>query len=127
MRKQGYLRIEKEDHQIRISLTNKGRKAAGWLQIDALEIKPPRKWDRKWRIVIFDIAQLKKFYREAFRQKLKELGFFPLQKSVWVHPFDCRDEIELLRKFFGLTQKEMRLMIVQDIGPDDWLRKIYKL
>jgi len=100
---------------------------AGWLQIDALKIRRPQKWDRKWRIVIFDISELKKFYREAFRGKLKELGFYPLQKSVWVHPFECRDEIELLRKFFSLDQKELRLIIAQDIGPDDWLREIFKI
>lgn len=126
LRRQGCIKIEKEEHEIRISLTDEGKKMAGWLQIDALKIKPSKKWDKKWRIVIFDIAQLKKFYREAFRGKLKELGFYPLQKSVWIHPYNCYDEIELLRNFFGLTHKEMRLIITDDIGPCDWLRKIYK-
>ena len=100
---------------------------AGWLQIDALKINRPKKWDGKYRIIIFDIAQLKKFYREALRGKLKELGFYPLQKSVWIHPFDCRDEIEVLREFFGLDQKEMRLIVSEDIGPDGWLKKIFKI
>ncbi len=100
---------------------------AGWLQIDALKIKKPKKWDGKWRIVIFDISQLKKVYRELFRSKLKELGFYQLQKSVWIVPFDCQDEIELLREFFGLSQKEMRLIIAENVGPDDWLRKIFKI
>jgi DNA-binding transcriptional regulator PaaX len=108
-------------------LTEKGRKIAGWLQIDALKIRRPKIWDKKWRIVIFDISQLKKFYREAFRGKLKELGFYPLQKSVWIHPFDCQDEIELLRDFFGLDQKEMRLIIAENIGPAEWIREIFKI
>jgi DNA-binding transcriptional regulator PaaX len=127
LRKEGCIEIKKKNHQIYISLTEKGRKRAGWFQIDDLKTKKPKKWDRKWRIVIFDIAQLKKFYREAFRGKLKELNFYPLQKSVWIYPFDCRDEIELLRNFFGLTEKEVRLIITQDIGRDDWLKKIFKL
>ena len=127
LRKRGCIEINRKGNQIYIKLTEEGKKMAGWLQIDALNIKRPQKWDRKWRIVIFDISELKKFYREAFRGKLKELGFYPLQKSVWVHPFECRDEIELLRKFFGLDQKELRLIIAQDIGPDDWLREIFKI
>ncbi len=125
--KSGCVKMEKKKHQIYISLTEKGKKKAGWLQIDALKIKRPKKWDGKWRIVIFDISQLKRIYRDAFRGKLKELGFYRLQKSVWIHPFDCRDEIELLREFFGLSEKEMRLIVAENIGKDDWLKKIFKL
>ncbi len=127
LRKQGFVEIKRKGNQIYISLTEKGKKLAGWMQIDALKIKRPKKWDGKWRIVVFDISQLKKIYREAFRGKLKDLGFVKLQKSVWVHAFDCRDEIELLRDFFGLSQKELRLIVAQDIGPDDWLKKIFKI
>jgi len=127
LRKEGCIEIKKKDHQIYISLTEKGKKKAGWIQIDSLKIKKPKRWDGKWRIVIFDIAQLKKLYREAFRGKLKELDFYPLQKSVWIHPFDCRDEIELLRDFFGLGEKEVRLIVAQDIGNDAWLKEIFKI
>ncbi len=127
LQKQGCIKITKKNKQIYISLTEKGRKKAGWLQIDSLKIKRPKKWDGKWRIVIFDIAQLKKMYREAFRGKLKELGFRPLQKSVWIHPFDCQDEIELLKDFFGLSEKEMRFIVAQDIGQDDKIKKNFNL
>ena len=125
LQKQGCLNIKIVKNQIYIHLTEEGKKLAGWTQIDALKIARPKKWDGKWRLVIFDIAQLKKFYREAFRGKLKELGFYPLQKSVWIYPFDCRDEFELLRDFFGLSEKEVRLIVTEDIGKDNWLREIF--
>ena len=127
LKRQGLINITEKNHQIYISLTEKGRKKAGMFQIDSLEIKRPKKWDKKWRIVIFDIAQLKKTHREAFRGKLKELGFYPLQKSVWIHPFDCRAEIELLRDFFGLSEKEIRLLVAEDIENDRNLEEIFKL
>lgn len=127
LRRQGCIKITEENKQIYIGLTEKGKKKAGWLQIDSLKIKRPKKWDGKWRVVIFDIAQLKKIYREAFRGKLKELGFRPLQKSVWIHPFDCRDEIELLKDFFGLSWEELRLIVAPDIGQDDKIKKMFKL
>jgi DNA-binding MarR family transcriptional regulator len=127
LRRNGYLDIREERRQIYISLTDEGKRMAGWLQIDALEIKRPKQWDRKWRIVIFDIAQVKKLYREAFRGKLKELGFVPLQKSVWLCPFECRDEVEVLREFFGLDERELRLIVGESIGNDRSLRKIFRI
>lgn len=127
LQKQGCIKIEKRNKQFYIKLTEKGKKMAGWLQIDELKIKRPKKWDAKWRIVIFDISQMKKIHRELLRGKLKELGFYLLQKSVWVHAFDCKDEIEVLKSFFGLNQKEIRLIVAQDIGFDEYLRKFFEI
>lgn len=127
LRKQGCIKIEKKNKQIYISLTEKGRNKAGWLQINALKINKPKKWDGKWRIVIFDISELKKFHREALRGKLKELDFYPLQRSVWIQPFHCSDEISLLKDFFGLSDKEVRLIIAENIGENKNLKKLFKL
>jgi len=125
--KRGDIKIKRKGKQIYIYLTEKGKARASWLQINDLKIKRPKKWDGKWRIVIFDISQLKKFYREAFRGKLKELGFYPLQKSVWIYPFDCQAEIELLREFFGFSEKELRLIVAEDIGEASELKKFFRL
>lgn len=125
--KQGYIEISEKNHQIYISLTKGGRKKAGWLQVDSLSIKKPERWDRKWRLVIFDIAELKKIHREAFRGKLKQLGFRQLQKSVWVYPYDCGAEIDLLHDFFGLTSRELRLISAESVGPDSKLKKNFGL
>ena len=127
LRRQGYVEVKRENHQIYISLTPKGKEKVGWMQIDALKIKKPKKWDRKWRVVIFDINEVSRAYREAFRGKLKELGFISLQKSVWICPFKCRDEIALLKKFFGLTDKEVRLIVAQEIGETKKLLKYFHL
>lgn len=127
LKKQGCVKIENRNHQVYISLTDQGRKMAGRFQIDSLKINKPKKWDKKWRIVIFDIAQLKNLQRNAFRGKLKELEFYPLQRSVWIHSFPCKDEIELLREFFGLSQKEIRLITAENIENDNFLREMFKL
>ncbi len=73
--------LEKRKHGVRVSLTPEGRKLAGYMQIDSLSIKKPAKWDQKWRIVMFDISQLKLKHRNALRSKLKELGFSIFQKN----------------------------------------------
>ncbi len=127
LRKEGCILIREENNQIYISLTERGKKKANWLQIDCLKIKKPKVWDKKWRLIIFDIAELKRIYRESFRGKLKELGFYSLQKSIWVYPFDCRDEIGLLKDFFGLSDKELRLIVSEDIGDDKLIKDFFKL
>jgi DNA-binding transcriptional regulator PaaX len=96
-------------------------------QIDNLRIQKPKKWDKEWRLVIFDISELKKTQREAFRGKLKDLGFSLLQRSVWIQPFDCRAEIELLREFFGLSENEIRLVVAKNIGVDKKLKEFFRL
>lgn len=127
LRKEGCIKIERKNHQVLISLTEKGKKKAGRFQIDSLKINKPKKWDGKWRIVIFDIVQLESLKRNAFRRKLQELGFRPLQKSVWIHPFQCQDEIKLLRDFFGLTRKDIQLITAESIEDDAYLKKTFKL
>ena len=127
LRKSGLININRKNHQIYISLTEEGKKKAGWMQIDALKIARPQKWDKKWRLVMFDIAQLKKLYREAFRGKLKEMGFQPFQKSVWICPFECEPEIELLKKFFGFSERELKLIVAENIGDEAEWKKIFNL
>ena len=127
LRRDGLIDVANVNHQIYISLTKEGRKRAGILQIDQLKLKRPKQWDRKWRIVMFDIPQNKKISREALRGKLKELGFFMFQKSVWIYPFECRTEMELLQDFFGLSKNEMRLVIAEKIGDDSMLKQNFEL
>lgn len=56
------------------------------------------RWDRKWRVVIFDILEISRLSRDSLRKKLKELGFGMLQESVWITPndiaLDFRDFLE---------------------------------
>lgn len=127
LRKQGCLEFNLRNHQLYISLTEKGKKMAGRFQIDSLKVKKPLRWDRKWRVVIFDIPDRFRVKREAFRGKLKEIGLYQLQKSVWVYPYDCRDEIELLREFFGLDKKQVRLIVADDVEEDIYIKEIFKL
>lgn len=127
LRREGHLSIKRDGKQIYVSLTNEGRKKAGIFQINSLTIKRPKRWDKKWRLFIFDIPEKRKISREALRGKLKELGFCPFQKSAWIYPFDCTAEIELMKDFFGLSDKEAQLIVAEKIGSDPEWRKIFKL
>lgn len=127
LRKEGCIDVHTHNHQLYVSLTEEGRKRAGRFQINNLQIKKPKSWDRKWRIVVFDVIDRQRIKREVLRGFLKRLGFYKLQDSVWVHPFDCKDEIVLLRDFFGFTVREVQLVIAEKIEQSDLLQKRFHL
>jgi len=85
-----------------VVLTEKGKKKAIIFEADNLTIKSPLVWDHKWRVVVFDIPESKRTARNALREKLINLGFYPWQKSVFVHPHNCLNEIEFLVELFQI-------------------------
>lgn len=127
LKQQGLIKIKNRNGQIYISLTGEGKKKAGKYQINELQIKKPNKWDRKWRILIFDIKEKQRIKREALRGKLKELRLLKLQDSVWIYPYDFHKEIKLLRDFFGLTDDEMKIIIAEKIEGDRKAKTFFKL
>ena len=60
-------------------------------------------WDRKWRLVIFDIEEKNKPIRNSLRDLLKHLGFAQMQRSVWISPFDYLEDFKryILKKNLG--------------------------
>lgn len=131
MRKAGLLLVERQGFQYRVSLTKKGKEHAGWLQLDSLEVKRPNQWQGSWYFLLFDIAQTERWKRDILRSFLERLGFALFQKSVWVHAHDCCPELEMLKAFLGLTQRELKLVVVKDEGleRDDShkLRRYFKI
>jgi hypothetical protein len=124
LKKQSMIYFENRNSQIYISLTPKGKKQAGKYGIDDLKIKKSKKWDGKWRILIFDIREKHKIKREALRGKIKQLGMYKLQDSVWVYPYDFQKEIDILRTFFRINSNEMKIITASDIE-DDFSAKIF--
>ena len=127
LKKKGLIELRREGNDVAISLTKEGRKRAGKYQIDDLFIERPKKWDGKWRVVAFDIPAVSNLIRNIFRRKLKELGFYRLQQSIWVFPFECKEEIRFLREFLGATPEQIRCIEAAAIEDDAPLRKYFKL
>ena len=127
LKQQGLINMKYEGKQLYISLTKEGKAKAGKYQIDDLKIEKPRRWDRLWRILIFDVEDKHKIKREVLRGKLKEFGLFQLQKSVWVCPYSFQREVDLLRYFLGLKNREMKVITASKIEDDQELRKHFNL
>lgn len=88
---------ESPDGESIYKFSNKGRIIAKKFLLETLAIEYPKRWDGKWRIITFDVPEKYKKARKAFQQKLKDLGCYPAQKSVWIHPFPCEAELAFLK------------------------------
>ena len=77
-------------------------------------------------MIIFDIPEKRRGARDELRSMLVAIGFENIQKSVWVHPYECRDVIELIRKKF-LLGKHLRHFVVDNLDFDDDLRERFEL
>lgn len=112
---------EGKDGFVKIVLTKEGQRKAIKFKIDEIEIKKPSKWDGEWRVVIFDIPEKFKKAREALRKKLKDLGFFKLQESVFILPYECEDEINFIIEVFQI-RPFVRLMRVKSFTNEEQIR-----
>ncbi len=96
LKKQGILAYATDDYEHGLKLTAAGKKRAQRAASAVRAIEAPEEWDSKWRIVFFDIPERLKTNRDSFSHKLKVIGFRQLQRSVWVHPFPCKNEVAAL-------------------------------
>jgi DNA-binding transcriptional regulator PaaX len=84
------------DGSVTMILNKKGKNRAITYEIDSIKIMPMKLWDKKWRIVLFDIPESQRKARVALQRSLKNMGFYQFQKSVFVNPFECQDEIDFV-------------------------------
>ena len=118
--------IEKND-KLYIKITDNGRKLLRNFDYDNLELPQSKKWDKKWRLVVFDIPDKKNKERRALSKRLKDLGFYPLQESVFIYPYDCRDEIDFLCEFLSIG-RYVNYCIVESLDKREGdLRRIFDL
>ena len=84
-------------------------------------------WDKKWRVVMFDIPSEKDRERNIFRHKLKTLGFQMLQKSVFVFPYPCERELGEICQRFKMGQY-VNIILTDSLGSQDKeIREMYSL
>ena len=98
-------------------LTLEGEKILRKWELADYKLTRPKKWDGKWRMVIFDIPEKKKKIRKQVSGLFKQAGLYRLQDSVWVYPYDCEEIIGLLKTDFGIG-KDLLYVIAYEIEDD---------
>lgn len=120
--------VKDENNNMVIRITENGRKCIRRINFDNITLEKPLIWDKKWRLVIFDIPEKKKPAREALREKLKDIGLKRLQDSVYVTPFPCEKEINLIKIIFNLSDYWIDVIITENLGTREFnMRKYFDL
>lgn len=110
----------------KLRLTEAGKKKLRSLELHDYQIPRPKRWDKKWRVLVFDIPETRRSLREKVRRTLMEVGFIRLQDSVWIFPYPCEDLITLLKADFKIG-KDVLYMIVDTLEYDTSFRKKFDL
>lgn len=117
---------EKKNGVVEIVLSEKGKRKVLEFNIDNIKINKPLRWDKKWRVVFFDIPEKRRGERNVLREKLKELDFKEIQKSVFVHPYPCFDEINFIVEYYTL-RRFVRFGEIINLSNEEELRLKFKL
>ncbi len=118
-----YIKLDKKSEKL--FLTYKG--VLEFIKYN-IKRKQQEKWDKKWRVIIFDVKEDRRKSRDFLRTRLKWLGFRELQKSVWVFPYDIKREMEELMIIAKHNpQDDIRFLIVDKIEKDKDLKRWFDL
>ena len=109
-----------------LKLTTKGEEKLSRLRLEDWKMEKPKKWDGRWRMLIFDIPERNRYVRNKIRQTLLHIGFVKVQQSVWIYPYDCEDFITLLKANFKIG-KDLLYLIVDSMENDKIFREIFSL
>lgn len=118
--------VENQDGSISAVLNRSGKRVALRYKIDELHITKPKQWDKKWRVILFDIPETQKRLRDVLRGHLKNLGLMEFQKSVFVHPYECKNEIDFIIEIYD-ARRYVRFIEAYHIDNGLHLKKKFKL
>lgn len=125
MKQKGLISYKAGDYEHGIKLTPQGKARIKRSDYTALAIPAPKKWDGRWRLIFFDVPMESDAGRHSFTYKLRNLGFQQLQKSIWIHPYPCRPEIETVTQVLGI-RKFVTYVEISEIDSEPLLRKRFK-
>jgi DNA-binding transcriptional regulator PaaX len=105
-------------------LTEKGRERAMRYAIEQMRIASQKTWDKKWRLIMFDVPEEKMQERRAINFALKRLGCAQYQKSIFITPFPCEKEIDFVGECFGIRD-HIRIVVAGEVEKSDALKKTF--
>lgn len=123
MQNSKYVEIKEENGIPVIKITEQGKKKLLAYDLDKLQLDEIN-WDGKWRLIIYDVKKAKRVNSETFRRALLKLNLLKLQKSVYLTPFKCEDEIEYLRQLFDIGS-EVQILTVSGLENEGAYRRYF--
>jgi len=124
LEKEKLVKIEVNNNLQTVEITEAGKRKILKYALDKIEIKKPKFWDGKWRLISYDVPGDSKTLREIFRNYLQAWKFYPLHESVFLHAYPCENEVEFLREYLAIG-KYVRIFVVSQIENDQPFKKFF--
>ena len=128
LKRSGLVSFKKSGRDWLLSLTDLGKRRLPKLEVDAVRVPKQKKWDGKWWLVAADIPTKDyRFGADLLRAKLKQMGFYSLQRTLWLYPFDPRKEVEFVANTFSVGRFVTVMKVEQMDRQDEYvLRRYFK-
>ena len=128
LQKRNIIEIEEIDGKVTVHILDHGRSILmKYSMKQLLEYKKKaKKWDGKWRVILFDVAEKERRKRDFLRRTIKWMGFFPYQKSVFVFPYECEKEVMYLKNMLE-GKYDIKYLIAEKIDDERRLKIFFQL
>jgi DNA-binding transcriptional regulator PaaX len=125
LQKRGLVSLVRQDGRAFYRLTEAGERQLLKYRLKEKSLEQ-RRWDGKWRMVIFDIKETRRVIRDRWRVEIAGFGFVKLQDSVWVSPYESEELVSLLKTEFHIG-REVLYIVADTIENDSALRDRFGL
>lgn len=85
-----------------------------------------KKWNKRWFLVFFDVPETQKNKRDYLRRFLIYIGFYQYQKSIYIFPYECENEIKLIKKIVE-GAKYIKYIIAEKIEDEKLVKSFFKM
>lgn len=124
LRRKGKVEIRETGEGTEVRVTDAGKTETLKYKLEEMIVNIPKEWDKKWRVVVFDVEEIQRSKRDIFRDYLVKIGFKPIQRSVFVCPYPCEKEIMFLREVVGIPHG-VKFMVVEKMDNDEDLQMLF--
>ncbi len=127
LEKEGFVKIRHSSNgKIEISITQNGCTKILKYNLGTMQLIQKKKWDKKWRLILFDVPEKRKVMRDALRRKIKELGLLKIQQSVYIYPHQCDREMDFLISYFKI-RPFVKYFTIERFNGDGEYKEHYKI
>jgi phenylacetic acid degradation operon negative regulatory protein len=124
MMKNGLLQSEKKGNKSYYSLTPRGVSRVDEAARRIYKLTS-HEWDKKWRVIMYNIPEEKRQIRDELRKELMWIGFGSLSNGCWVSPNNFKKEINLLISKYEI-EEYVHLFLSEYVGPQSNLALVEK-
>jgi DNA-binding transcriptional regulator PaaX len=122
LEEQNRIQLQKKGNRHYMYMTETGEMKLAEEEIWELAIRPQKKWDGVWRLVLCEVPVSLSRNRALFREKLADMGLREYQQSVYISPHDCFKEVEAIAEWCGIFDY-VRFVKATEVSDSEILKK----